>query len=73
MELYILPFIENTINPWKDAVEATSEARRLVPEAGHFSCGGCGLPLYSAESKFARAPKKLWAVKQQDGRVDVDR
>jgi len=26
---------------------------QFLPEVGHFSCGGCGLPLYSAESKFA--------------------
>lgn len=25
---------------------------RMMPEAGHFACGACGLPLYSADSKF---------------------
>lgn len=25
----------------------------FLPEAGHFACAGCGLPLYSAQSKFA--------------------
>jgi len=26
---------------------------QFLPETGHFSCAGCGLPLYSAASKFA--------------------
>jgi len=25
---------------------------KMMPEKGHFSCGACGLPLYSAQSKF---------------------
>jgi peptide-methionine (R)-S-oxide reductase len=25
---------------------------QFYPESGHFSCAGCGLPLYSADSKF---------------------
>ena len=29
------------------------EYDKFLPKAGHFSCGGCGLPLYSALSKFA--------------------
>eukprot|EP00435_Cladocopium_sp_Y103_P010689 s4424_g2.t1 len=29
------------------------EYDKFLPKAGHFSCGGCGLPLYSAGSKFA--------------------
>mmetsp|Transcript_62690 Transcript_62690/g.117274 ORF Transcript_62690/g.117274 Transcript_62690/m.117274 type:complete len:318 (+) Transcript_62690:28-981(+) len=29
------------------------EYDKFLPETGHFSCAGCGLPLYSASSKFA--------------------
>lgn len=29
------------------------EYDRFLPEAGHFSCGACQLPLYSAASKYA--------------------
>jgi len=29
------------------------EFDRFLPKAGHFSCAGCGLPLYSAASKYA--------------------
>lgn len=25
---------------------------KFYPKSGHFVCGGCGLPLYSAEAKF---------------------
>jgi len=28
------------------------EYDRFMPTEGHFACGGCGLPLYSADSKF---------------------
>lgn len=29
------------------------EYDRFLPSTGHFACGACGLPLYSADSKFA--------------------
>lgn len=30
----------------------SSEYNKFQPEEGHFACKGCGLPLYSAQSKF---------------------
>jgi len=30
----------------------SSEYDSFMPEAGHFACGACSLPLYSADSKF---------------------
>lgn len=30
----------------------TGEYDKFYPKSGHFTCGGCGLPLYSAEAKF---------------------
>lgn len=30
----------------------TGEYNKFYPKSGHFTCGGCGLPLYSAEAKF---------------------
>ena len=30
----------------------TGEYNKFYPKDGHFACGGCGLPLYSAEAKF---------------------
>lgn len=29
------------------------EYDKFLPKTGHFACGGCGLPLYSASSKYA--------------------
>lgn len=29
------------------------EYNKFLPKAGHFACAGCGLPLYSASSKYA--------------------
>jgi hypothetical protein len=59
--------VQKTDEEWKDQLgdaefyvlrqkgterPGTGEYNKFYPKSGHFTCGGCGTPLYSAEAKL---------------------